>query len=81
MARASSKIVKSIPNTETGSKVTCFTEPNESGDKYVITQNPLKMQFTLWKCIEDEDNSGGFEKIKVSDSPLDLYELIPFVEI
>ena len=76
MARTSSKIVKSIPNSETGSRVTCFTKPNESGDKYIVTQNPLKMQFTLWKCIEDGD--GGFEKIKVSDCPLDLYELIPF---
>lgn len=73
MARTSSKVVKTIPSSETGSRTTCFTKPDKSGDKYVITQNPLKMQFTLWKCIDD-----GFEKIKTSNNPLDLYELIPY---
>ena len=72
MARTSSKTVKSIPSSEER-KVTCFTKPNESGDKYIITQNTLKTQFTIWKYIED-----GFEKIKISDSPLDLDELIPY---
>lgn len=73
MARASSKVVKTIPSSETGSRTTCFTKLDESGDKYIVTQNPLKMQFTLWKCIDD-----GFERIKISNSPLDLYELIPY---
>ena len=73
MARTSSKIVKSIPNTETGSGVVCYTKPNESGDKYIISQNPLKEQFTLWKCIED-----GFEKISTSKNPLSFYDVIPF---
>lgn len=71
MARTSSKskVVKSIPNTETGAGVTCISSEGE----YLITQNPLKAQFTLWKCAED-----GYEKIKSSDSPLDLYELVPW---
>lgn len=71
MARTSSKskVVKSIPNTESEVGVTCIS----SEGKYRITQNPLKAQFTLWKCVED-----GYEKIKTSDSPLDLYELVPW---
>ena len=70
MARTSSKIVKSVPNTETGTRTSCRTE---SGDKYLITQNPLKEQFTLWKIYED-----GFERISTSDSPLDFDSIIPW---
>lgn len=74
MARtASNKIVKSIPNSETGSGTECFTKPNQSGDKYIISHNPLKMQFTLWKCLED-----GFEKVATSDNPLEFDEIIPY---
>lgn len=73
MAKTSSKIVKAIPTSETGSRTTCFTKPDGSGDKYLITECPLKEQFTLWKCIED-----GFEKIKTSDNPLDFDDLIPY---
>lgn len=72
MARTPSKIVKTIPSTEIQA-VTCFTKPNESGDKYLISQNPLKAQFTLWKCIEE-----GFERIKTSGSPKDFDDLIPY---
>ena len=70
MARTSSKskIVKSVPNSETGSGVVCCAK---SGDKYFISQNPLKMQFTLWKCVED-----GFEKIATSNNPLDFDNMI-----
>lgn len=77
MARTSSKskVVKSIPSSDIGSMVTCYTEANKTGDKYVISQNPLKMQFTLWKCIDE-----GFEKISTSDNPLDLDELVPYKE-
>lgn len=67
------KVVKSIPSSETGSRTICFTKPNELGDKYIITQNPLKEQFTLWKIYED-----GFEKITTSDSPLDFDDIIPW---
>ena len=73
MARTSSKIVKTIPDSETGNRTTCFTKPNESGDKYLITQNPLKTQFTLWKCLKD-----GFERVKVSDNPRDFDDVIPY---
>lgn len=73
MARTSSKIAKTIPASETGIRTTCFTKMNNSGDKYLITNNPLKAQFTLWKCVEE-----GFEKIKTSDSPLDFDDVIPY---
>lgn len=73
MARTSSKIVKTIPNTETGSRTTCFTKSNDSGDKYLITENPLEERFTLWKCTED-----GFEKIKTSNNPLKFDDAIPY---
>ena len=65
-----SKIVKTIPSSETGTGVDCLTK---SGDKYLITQNTLKEQFTLWKYLED-----GFEKISISSSPLDFDEIIPW---
>lgn len=67
MAKALSKIVKTIPNTENGSIVDCMN------GKYLITQNPLKEQFTLWKCLKD-----GFERIKTSDNPLDFDKIIPW---
>ena len=73
MARTSSKIVKTIPSSETGTRTACFTKPNKSGDEYLITQNPLKRQFTLWKCFED-----GFERVKTSDNPLDFDDIIPY---
>lgn len=72
MARTSSKIVKTIPTSEI-EKATCFTKPNSSGDKYLVTECPLKAQFTLWKCIED-----GFEKIKTSNNPRDFDDVIPY---
>ncbi len=65
-----SKIVKTIPSSETGAGVDCLTS---SGEKYIISQNPLKEQFTLWKRLED-----GFEKIKTSDNPLDFDKIIPW---
>lgn len=61
MAKTTSKVIKSIPSSETGSRTTCFTKPNGCGDKYLITQNPLKDQFTLWKCVKD-----GYEKMTTS---------------
>ena len=72
MARTSSKskIIKTIPNSETGVGVDCLTK---SGDKYLITQNPLKEQFTLWKCLED-----GFEKIGVKNNPREFEKIIPW---
>lgn len=69
MARTSSKTVKAIPTSETGSRTTCLN------GKYLITNNPLKEQFTLWECLED-----GFERIKTSDNPLDFDKIIPWNE-
>lgn len=63
---AKSKIIKTIPSSETG-KVDCLGK----NDKYVITENPLKAQFTLWKCLDD-----GFEKVKTSGNPLDFDKVI-----
>ena len=73
MAKSTSKIIKSIPSSETGSRTTCITKPNGCGDKYIITQKPLKDQFTHWKCVED-----GYEKIATSVSPLVLDNKIPY---
>lgn len=67
MARTSSKITKTIPASETGSRTVCLN------GKYLITQNPLKEQFTLWKRVDD-----GFERIKASDNPLDFDDVIPW---
>lgn len=66
MARTAKKIVRTIPSSEVG-KVDCLGK----NDKYVITENPLKAQFTLWKCLDD-----GFEKIKTSENPLDFDKMI-----
>ena len=63
---AKSKIIKTIPSSEVG-KVDCL----DKNDKYVITENPLKAQFTLWKYLDD-----GFEKVKTSDNPLDFDKVI-----
>lgn len=73
MARTSSKIVKTIPTSETGSRTYCFTKMNGSGEKYIITENPLKAQFTLWKCVEE-----GFERVQTSDNPLDFDKTIRY---
>ena len=68
MARTSakSKIVKSIPTSEIR-KVTYLN------GKYITTHNPLKEQFTLWKCVEE-----GYEKIDTSKNPLDFDKIIPW---
>lgn len=71
-SKSNSKIIKTIPNQEE-LKTTCFTKQNESGDKYIITRNQFKQQFTLWKCVDD-----GFEKISVSDNPKDFDDKIPY---
>lgn len=59
-----SKVIKTIPNSEIG-KVDC------ANGKYLITQNHLKEQFTLWKCLDN-----GFERVKTSYNPLDFDKLI-----
>lgn len=59
-------IVKKLPKTETGHGVECTTE---SGNVYVISNDPVKKKFTLWKTV-----SGGYEKMGTSDSPINLYK-------
>lgn len=71
-AQNKSKIVKRIPKTETGPKVTCITT---SKKQYIISQNLMNKTFTLWKEV-----IGGYEKIRTTHSPLDLEELIPWDE-
>lgn len=66
------KLIKEIPDSETGNMVTYYTKPNASGDKYLITHCPFKKRFTLWKCLD-----GGYEKISESDSPLKFKDMIP----
>lgn len=61
-------IVKSIPSSETGSRMTCVTK---SGKEYLVTNNPIKAKFTLWRVT-----NGGYEKLSVSDSPLAFDEMI-----
>lgn len=67
-----SKIVRTIPKSETGARVTSFTT---SKKKYIISQNPITKIFTLWKEVKD-----GFEKIKTSRSPLEFDDMIPWDE-
>lgn len=71
-ANKTTKILKSIPPQEI-EMTSCFTKQNASGDEYLITKNPLKQQFTLWKCVQE-----GFEKISASSNPLDFDEIIPY---
>ena len=66
------KIVKSIPASENGAGVLCMTK---SGQKYQISQNVEKIRFTLWKVVDK-----GFVKIKIANSPVDLYDLVPWDE-
>ena len=66
------KIVKSIPASDNGAGVLCMTK---SGQKYQISQNVEKMKFTLWKVVDK-----GFVKVRIANSPVDLYDLVPWDE-
>ena len=66
------KIVKSIPVSDNGAGVLCVTN---SGQKYQIGQNVEKMKFTLWKVVDK-----GFVKVRIANSPVDLYDLVPWDE-
>lgn len=66
------KIVKSIPASDNGAGVLCTTK---SGQKFQISQNVEKMKFTLWKVVDK-----GFIKVKTANSPVDLYDFIPWNE-
>ena len=64
------KIVKSIPASDNGAGVLCVTS---SGQKYQISQNVERKKFTLWQVVNK-----GFIKIKTVNSPVDLYDLVPW---
>lgn len=64
------KIVKSIPASDNGAGVLCVTS---SGQKYQISQNVERKKFTLWQVANK-----GFIKIKTANSPVDLYDLVPW---
>lgn len=64
------KIVKSIPASDNGAGVLCVTS---SGQKYQISQNIERKKFTLWQVVNK-----GFIKIKTANSPVDLYNLVPW---
>lgn len=66
------KVVRSIPTSDTGAGVLCITK---SGQKYQISQNVEKMKFTLWKIVDK-----GFVKVRIANSPVDLYGLVPWDE-
>lgn len=63
-------VVKTIPTAESGSRTTCTTK---LGKKYLITNNPAKERFTLWRVVED-----GYEKLSVSSNPLDFDKIIDY---
>lgn len=65
-----STVVKSIPSSETGTMTGCKTK---SGKEYLITNNPIKAKFTLWMVISD-----GYEKLSVSNNPLDFDKIIDY---
>ena len=67
---AAEKIVKSIPASDNGAGVLCVTN---SGQKYQISQNVERKKFTLWQVVNK-----GFIKIKTANSPVDLYDLVPW---
>ena len=66
------KIVKSIPASDNGAGVLCITK---YGQKYQISQNVEKMKFTLWIVIDK-----GFIKVRTANSPVDLYDFVPWNE-
>lgn len=66
-------VLKKLPDAEGGARVTCV---DASGDTWIITQNPTAppaRRFTSYRAV-----TGGFERVRTADSPLDLYEDIDF---
>lgn len=71
--KSTNNIVKAIPNSESGSRTTCKTH---SGEEFIISYNPIKDKFTLWKPVEC-----GFEKIDTGNSPLDFNKLLGYKDM
>ena len=66
------KKVKRIPAMENG-RGTVYTA--RSGNKYRITKHVNKQVFYLWKSVD-----GMYEKVRESESPYGLYEVIDQLE-
>ena len=66
------KKVKRIPAMENG-RGTVYTARN--GNKYRITKHVNKQVFYLWKSVD-----GLYEKVRESESPYVLYEVIDQLE-
>ena len=65
-------VAKKIPVSENGPGDKCITA---SGEEYIISQCLAPRRFTLWK-----HGTGGYEKLKTSDTPVELYEAIEWEE-
>lgn len=63
-------VTKKIPESENGPGVRCQTT---SGQEYLISQCMAPRRFTLWKKV-----SGGYEKELTGQSPIELYDKIPW---
>ena len=61
---------KESRRNDNGAGVLCVTN---SGQKYQISQNVERKKFTLWQVVNK-----GFIKIKTANSPVDLYDLVPW---
>jgi len=63
-------VVKKIPASESGPGVQCTTA---EGTIYIVSQCFAPKRFTLW-----EKKAGGYEKLATANTPIDLYEKIPW---
>lgn len=68
-------MVNKIPKSEDGHTTTILWNNN----KYYITNNTVKKQFTLWK-IDDSAGYNQYEKLNTANSPIKLYEKIDKLE-
>ena len=60
------RIVKQIPNSDTGPGVACNGKL-----VYIVSQNLRKHKFTLWKKVDE-----GYEQIAIEDDPMKLYDKV-----
>ena len=68
-------MVKKIPKSEDGHPVTISWNDN----KYYISHNTVKKQFTLWK-IDESAGYNQYEKLNTANNPIKLYEKIDKLE-
>lgn len=65
---AKKEFYKDLPISEDGYGVLCRTR---SGNKYKVSQNTSKKEYTLWEVLDS-----GLRKIKTAKSPIELYDII-----